>query len=115
LAYSGKIQVKVMTLPILSAILGILALLPVNFYFFGFVFLTPLFIFFLKEERFWRLVLGAFIFRWIFGLGTVHFTLEPITWFLSSLIFLGLPVDLPKSSARFTASSKPSFNVESFK
>jgi len=83
-----------MTLPILSAILGILALLPVNFYFFGFVFLTPLFIFFLKEERFWRLVLGAFIFRWIFGLGTVHFTLEPITWFLSSLIFLGLPISI---------------------
>jgi len=81
-----------MILPLLSAILGILALLPVNFYFLGFVFLAPLFVFFLKEDRFWRLVLGAFVFRWIFGLGTVYYTLEPITWILSSLIFLCLPI-----------------------
>ena len=83
-----------MLLPLLSAILGILAFSPANLYFLGFIFLAPLFIFFLKEDRFWRLVLGAFIFRWVFGLGTVYFTLEPLTWLLSSLIFLGLAVSV---------------------
>ncbi len=83
-----------MILPFLSAILGILAFLPANLYFFGFVFLIPLFIFFLKEKKFWRLIWGAFVFRLIFGLGTAYFTLEPIMWVLSILIFLGLPVSV---------------------
>lgn len=83
-----------MILPFLSAILGILAFLPANFWFFGFIFLAPLFIFFLKEKSFWRLIWGAFVFRLIFGLGTAYFTLEPIMWVLSILIFLGLPVSI---------------------
>ena len=81
-----------MFLPILSAILGIIAFLPVNFYPLGFVWLAPLFIFFLKEKSFWRLVLGAVLFRLLFSLGTVYFTLEPILWVSSLLIFLGLPI-----------------------
>ncbi len=82
-----------MILPILSAALGIFAFLPFRyFYIFGFFFLIPFFIFLVKENRFWRLILGAFIFRIIFALGTVYFTLEPITWFASILIFLGLPI-----------------------
>ena len=83
-----------MRLPILSAILGILAFLPVNFYPAGFVWLAPLFIFFLKEKSFWRLVLGVVLFRLIFSLGTVYFTLEPILWISSILIFLGLPASI---------------------
>ncbi len=83
-----------MALPVLSAILGILAFLPANFYFFGFIFLVPLFIFFLKERKFWRLVIGAFVFRMFFGLGTAYFTLEPIMWGFSILIFLGLPISI---------------------
>lgn len=81
-----------MILPLLSAILGIIAFLPANLYFLGFIFLAPLFVFFMKEKKLWRLVLGAFIFRIVFGLGTVYFTLEPITWISSSLIFIGLPI-----------------------
>ncbi|MCX6812979.1 MAG: hypothetical protein NTV77_00585 [Candidatus Azambacteria bacterium] len=83
-----------MTLPILSAILGILAFLPVNFYWIGFFFLVPLFIFFIREKKFWRLIIGASVFKLIFALGTVYFTLEPITWLFSILIFLGLPVSV---------------------
>jgi len=83
-----------MRLPILSAILGILAFLPINFYPAGFVWLAPLFIFFLSEKKFWRLIWGVFVFRLIFSLGTVYFTLEPILWSSSLLIFLGLPVSI---------------------
>ena len=83
-----------MLLPFLSAILGIIAFLPFNFWPFSFIFLVPLFIFFLKEENFWRLILGVFIFRFIFLLGTVYYTLEPITWTASIFIFLGLPISI---------------------
>lgn len=83
-----------MFLPVLSAILGILAFLPFNWWFFGFFFLVPLFIFFLKEERLWQLMLGSFIFRLLLGLGTVYFTLEPLTWIFSIFIFLGLPISV---------------------
>lgn len=93
--------------PVLSAVLGILAFLPHNLWFFGFIFLVPLFIFLIKEKRFWRLVLGAFIFRFIFGLGTAYYTLEPIFWFSSIGIFLGLPVAiylLKRALKRFSSS-----------
>ena len=83
-----------MLFPFLSAILGIIAFLPFNFWPFSFIFLVPLFIFFLKEENFWRLILGVFIFRFIFLLGTVYYTLEPITWTASIFIFLGLPISI---------------------
>ncbi len=84
-----------MLLPFLSAILGILAFLPFDyFWLLGFFYLVPLFIFFIKENKFWRLILGTFIFRFILGLGTVYYTLEPITWISSILIFLGLPISV---------------------
>jgi len=81
-----------MLLPFLSAILGITAFLPVNFYPAGFVFLVPLFIFFLREQKFWRLIFGALIFKFVFFLGTIYFTLEPLAWGSGLLIFAGLPV-----------------------
>ena len=84
-----------MFLPVLAAILGILAFLPFNYlWIFGLIFLTPLFIFLIKEEKLWRLILGVFIFRLIFLSGTVYFTLEPITWISSILIFLGLAISI---------------------
>ena len=83
-----------MILAFFSAILGIIAFLPANFYPVVFVFLVPLFIFFLREQKLWRLILGAFLFRFIFSLGVVSFTLEPILWVTSLLIFLGLPVSI---------------------
>ncbi len=82
-----------MILPLLSAVLGVLAFLPFNFFWLiGFIFLTPLFIFYLKEKKLGRLLFGTFIFRLIFALGTVFYAFEPINWSLSILIFLGLPV-----------------------
>lgn len=83
-----------MILPFLSSILSILAFFPANFYPVSFVFLIPLFIFFLKEEKFWRLVLGTFIFKFIFFLGTVYYTLEPIIWLWGLFIFSGLPISV---------------------
>ena len=93
-----------MFLPILSAILGIIAFLPINFYPAGLVFLAPLFIFFLREQKLRRLILGTALFRLTFGLGTVYYTLEPIFWLTSLLIFFGLPISIwliKKFSARF--------------
>src|SRR3989344_3981364 len=78
--------------PILSGILGIIAFLPVNFYPTGLVFLTPLFIFFLREQKLRRLILGAIIFKLFFYLGTIYFTLEPLAWGSGLLIFAGLPI-----------------------
>ncbi|MDP2651931.1 MAG: nitrilase-related carbon-nitrogen hydrolase [bacterium] len=92
-----------MWLPVLSAVLGIVAFLPMNFYPAAFVFLIPLFIFFIREEKLWRLILGAALFRVIFGLGTVYYSLEPFFWLSSLFIFLGLPLSvwiIKKSSAR---------------
>lgn len=86
--------------------------MPVNFYPAGFVWLAPLFIFFLKEKSFWRLIWGAFVFRLIFSLGTVYFTLEPILWGSSLLIFLGLPVSIfliKKIITRLAVSNSLSF------
>ncbi len=68
--------------------------MPANFYPVGFIFLVPFFIFLWREQNFWRLIWGAFVFRLIFGLGTAYFTLEPIMWASSLLIFLGLPVSV---------------------
>ena len=78
-----------------SAILGILAFLPFGFFWlFGFVFLIPLFVFFIKEEKLWRLILGTFVFRLVLATGTVYFTFEPIIWISSIFIFLGLPISV---------------------
>jgi len=80
-----------MKLVILSGVLAIIAFLPFKFSFvFAFFCLVPFFIFWEKENGFWRLLLGTFIFRLILLSGTVYYTFEPITWILSLLIFCGL-------------------------
>ena len=48
-----------MILPILSALLGIIAFLPMNAYPVAFIFLIPLFLFFAEEQKLWRLILGT--------------------------------------------------------
>ncbi|MBU0998918.1 hypothetical protein KKG24_01225 [Patescibacteria group bacterium] len=98
-----------MILPLLAAVLGIVAFLPFNFYPLAFIFLIPLFLFFLREEKLWRLVLGTALFRIIFLFGTVYFTLEPILWTEVILIFLGLPfsVFLFKKFTNKTTSALP--------
>ena len=84
-----------MFLPIFSAILGILAFFPFNFsYIFGFVFLAPLFIFIFQEKKFWRLILGIFIFKIILSTVTLYFAFEPYGFLLSIFVFLGLPVSV---------------------
>ncbi len=98
----------IMKLALLSGVLAIIAFLPPQFigsslafggpFKFSFVFaffcLVPFFIFLEKESRFWRLLLGTFIFRLILLSGTVYYTLEPITWILSLLIFCGLALTI---------------------
>lgn len=79
-----------MILSVISSLLGIAALLPLNLYFLGFVFLVPFFYFLYKETSFWKLLLGALIFRALFGMGTVYYTLEPLVWIASILIFSAL-------------------------
>lgn len=81
-----------MLLVILSAILGILAFPPIGIYPLGFVFLVPLFIFFLKEKNFIKLLWGTFLFRFLLGIGIVFFAFEPLIFLSSILIFLGLPL-----------------------
>jgi len=81
-----------MLLVILSAVLGILAFPPSGIYPLGFVFLVPLFIFFIKENKLSRLLLGTFVFKLIFSVGTTFFIFEPFLYLLSIMIFLGLPV-----------------------
>ncbi len=61
---------------------------------FGFFYLVPLFIFLIKEKSLWKLLAGGLVFRVIFSLGTVYFTLEPILWLLSIPLFLGLPISV---------------------
>jgi len=79
-----------MLLVILSSLLGIAAFLPLNLYFLSFVFLTPFFYFLYKESSFWKLFLGAFLFRAVLGIGTVYYTLEPLLWITTISIFSSL-------------------------
>ena len=83
-----------MLLPILSIILGVLAFQSLNLWPLGFIFLVPLFIFALKEQKFWRLIAGFFIFRIFLMLTTLYFALDPYIFLLSTLIFLGLPITI---------------------
>ena len=73
-----------------AAVLEILAFPPLNWYWLSFIFAVPLFFFLAEENRLWRLLGGFFIFRLVFGLGTAYFLIEPILFFSSILIFLGL-------------------------
>lgn len=78
----------------LIAISIILCILAFNtkLYFLIFIGLVPFFLFLIREKKFWKLILGSFLFRLFFALGTVYFIIDPILYFLSILIFLGLPI-----------------------
>jgi len=82
-----------MFLPVLSSILGIIAF-NTQFYFMAFIALTPIFLFFFKEDKFWRLISGTVLFRIIISFGTVYFIIDPFLYALSILIFLGLPISI---------------------
>lgn len=77
---------------LLSAFLGIAVLTSIVPYWIGFIFLFPLFYFFYQEDNFWKIFSGVLLFRISLSLGTVIYTLEPLTWTLSILIFSGLGV-----------------------
>lgn len=76
----------------LAAALEILAFPPFNWYWLSFVFAVPLFIFLNKERRLIYILIGFFIYRILAGLGIVYFVFDPIMFFASALIFLGLPL-----------------------
>lgn len=54
--------------------------------------------------------MGVFIFRFIFALGTAYYTLEPISWILSLLIFLGLPISI--FAIKKIATRNPILNIQ---
>jgi apolipoprotein N-acyltransferase len=98
-----------MFLVILSSFLGIVAFLPLNLYFFGFIFLVPFFYFLYTENRFWKLFLGAFVFRAVLGIGTVYYTLEPLLWITTILIFSSLALAIFVLNKIFTKYSYSSY------
>ncbi len=99
---------KIMSLPLLSASLGIISSLYfLNFPFLGLFFLSPLFIFFIKENKLKNLLWGAFLFRWFWGSGIAFSLWDPFIFTLLSLIFLGLPI-----SIYFLKKILKSFNIE---
>lgn len=57
----------------------------------AFLLLVPYFWFLLREQRWWRLLLGSVVFRLIYGLLLVYYIFDPVLFGHSILIFLGLP------------------------
>jgi len=84
--------VKNIILIFLAAALEILSFPPFNYYWFSFVFAVPLFIFLYKERRLVYLLIGFFAYRILACLGITYFIFDPIMFFASALIFLGLPL-----------------------
>lgn len=76
-----------------SAILSVIAF-NTGFYFFIFIALTPFFVFLLREKALKKMLLGTLAFRFLFSLGTVYFVIDPLLWFFSLIIFLGLPLSV---------------------
>lgn len=74
-----------------SALLGILAF-NTKLAFLVFIAAVPLFLFFIYEKSLFKLLIGSFLFRLIFLYGVVYFVTDPILYFFSVLIFLGLPL-----------------------
>jgi len=99
---------KTMILPIISAILGILACFyAFNLSFLGLLFLIPLFIFYIKENKLKNLIWGTLIFRILWGAGVAFSLFDPILFTLESVVILGLPVCIYfiKKSARKSSKS----------
>ncbi|QQG45653.1 MAG: hypothetical protein HYW89_01910 [Candidatus Sungiibacteriota bacterium] len=79
-------------LVVVSAALQIFSLPPYNFWWLGFLFAVPLFVFYLKEGRLWRLIFGTLIYRFLFALGAVYFIFDPVVFGIPIIVFLGFPV-----------------------
>ena len=88
---SDKIKEMSYYLPFFSAILAIFSF-NTAWNFLILVALAPLFWFLIQEQKIWKLLAGTALFRLIFKLGTIYFVIDPILYFLSILIFLGLPI-----------------------
>ncbi len=82
-----------LALPVVSALLGIGAFSALPYaWVLALAWLVPLFLFFQRECRLVRLLIGTALFRIIFAAGVVYFAAEPFGWMASILLFLGLPV-----------------------
>lgn len=78
---------------ILSAFLTIIAF-NTGFYWLIFISLAPLFLF-LAEVRDWKeLLLGTFLFRLIFALGTMYFVVDPFLFGTSLLFYMAFPISI---------------------
>lgn len=78
---------------ILSAFLAIAAFNS-GLYWLIFISLVPLFLF-LMEVRDWKeLLLGTFLFRLIFGLGTMYFVVDPFLFGTSLIFYMAFPISI---------------------
>lgn len=91
---------------IISSLLGIAALSSSGLYGLGFVFLVPFFHFLDTERRFRKLLLGTLAFRLILLCGTVYYTVEPLNWITSILLFSCLAVVIRVFDAMFPRSRR---------
>ncbi len=77
-----------MFFPFLSGVLSYLSLPPLSWWLFSFVALVPLFIFLVREERVWRIILGCFFYQAVFLFPYLIFAIDP--FFIFSNVFLGI-------------------------
>jgi|GEM_PF-1588646 len=76
----------------ISLIISALAFAPINYYILGFIYIAPFFIFLIKNNDFKKLLIGTFLFSFLFLVFTAYVTFEPLVFIVASLIFLGLPI-----------------------
>jgi len=80
------------TLISMSLVLSAIAFAPINYYILGFICIVPFFIFLIKNNDLKKLLIGTFVFSFLFLVFTAYVTFEPLVFAVASLIFLGLPV-----------------------
>ena len=86
---------SVAILPIVAALLGVVAFSPLPYgYWFGFIFLVPLFIFFTRLQTLFVSLFGALLFYLLLRLGASYFSLEFISIGVSTLIFCEIPISI---------------------
>lgn len=95
---------------ILSAVISIIAF-NTGFYWLIFIALAPLFLFYIEVKDWKELILGTFLFRLIFALGTMYFVIDPFLFGSSLLFYLGFPLSIilvrRYADGRFVPASLP--------
>jgi apolipoprotein N-acyltransferase len=77
---------------ITALVLGALAFAPINLYVLSFFYIAPFFIFLIQNNKLKKVLIGTFLFSFLFLTLTAYVTFEPLIFIVSSFIFLGLPI-----------------------